>query len=201
MVDDRRDSVLEHFRTGQLGRRSDLCSRELGEVLRSRSVAAPDFHPHVVAKALLQNLSQMTVGVYQARHDDHSRAVDSLCDRSSFCVDLPSDLGNGSVVNENLPRFENWFRGVQRDDGWQPVVYCDSHARRHKQTRLAQLHRRQLASGQPALNPKRRPGPFGPGARKTRYVRRVLSDLSGSAVQSPSLSFTREAEFAEVTAH
>src|SRR5438874_5615617 len=127
MVDDRCDSVLEHFRTGQLGRRSDLCSRELGEVLRSRSVAAPDFHPHVVAKALLQNLSQMTVGVYQARHDDHSRAVDSLCDRSSFCVDLPSDLGNGSVVNENLPRFENWFRGVQRNDGC--VFEKDGHER------------------------------------------------------------------------
>ena len=91
-------------------------------------------------------------------------------------MDLPSDLGNGSVVNENLPRFENWFRGVQRDDGC--VFEKDGHERF---TSEAQSSQRVCSKLYP------------------HFV--FLRDLSGSAVQSPSLSFTREAEFAEVTAH
>ena len=91
-------------------------------------------------------------------------------------MDLPSDLGNGSVVNENLPRFENWFRGVQRDDGC--VFEKDGHERFTSE-----------AQSSPRVCSKLYP----------HFV--FLRDLSGSAVQSPSLSFTREAEFAEVTAH
>src|SRR5207245_6421124 len=132
--------------------------------------------PLRIYNTFLHNLSQMTVGGYHSPHDDHSRAVDSLCDRSSFCVDIPSDLGNGSVVNENLPRFENWFRGVQRDDGC--VFEKDGHERFTSE-----------AQSSPRVCSKLYP----------HFV--FLRDLSGSAVQSPSLSFTREAEFAAVTAY
>ena len=49
----------------------------------------------------------MAMGVHEPRHDDHLRAVDPLRDWKSLCVDLPSHLSDGPIVNENLLRFEN----------------------------------------------------------------------------------------------
>jgi len=89
----------------------------MGQILCHSSVAAPDFHPRVIAKALLENLRQMTVSVDQARHDDHLRAVDSLCDREPFCVNLPSQLSDRALMNENLLRFENGLGSVESNDG------------------------------------------------------------------------------------
>src|SRR5437588_840806 len=98
----------------------------MGQILCHSSVAAPDFHPRIIAKALLENLRQMTVSVDQARHDDHLRAVDSLCDREPFCVNLPSQLSDRALMNENLLRFENGLQGVQRDN--RCVFEKDGHA-------------------------------------------------------------------------
>src|SRR4029077_14218837 len=64
MIDDRRHSVLEHFGTSQLGGRSYLLGRQMSEILCRRSVAAPDFHPHIIAKAFLEDLRQVRVGVH-----------------------------------------------------------------------------------------------------------------------------------------
>jgi hypothetical protein len=89
----------------------------MGQILCHSSVAAPDFHPRVIAKALLENLRQMTVSVDQAWHDDHLRAVDSLCDRQTARLNPPSHLSDGPLMNENLLPFENRLRGVQSDKG------------------------------------------------------------------------------------
>jgi hypothetical protein len=66
----------------------------------------------------------MTVGVDQSRHDDHFRAIDSLCDLKPSRINTRSDPMNLSVVNKDLLPHNNRLRPIQRDNRCIFQEYC-----------------------------------------------------------------------------